>query len=159
MQPVARPARASDLAELARLDALAREHLGGHRGGETYLVTAARPSPAEASLAEDLEHPDRCVLVGSLSETGSVLGYAVAEAITLRDGRSIADISELFVEPDARGVGIGEVLMEQLVEWATARGCFGIDARALPGDRSTKNFFESFGLVARAIVVHRDLRT
>ena len=30
--------------------------------------------------------------------------------------------------------------------------------RAMPGDRSTKNFFESFGLVARALTVHRDLR-
>jgi hypothetical protein len=29
----------------------------------------------------------------------------------------------------------------------------------MPGDRNTKNFFESFGLVARAITVHRDLRS
>ena len=38
---------------------------------------------------------------------------------------------------------------------AAAQGCFGVDSLALPGDRHTKNFFESFGLVARAIVVHR----
>ena len=40
---------------------------------------------------------------------------------------------------------------------APTQGCFGVDSLALPGDRHTKNFFESFGLVARAIIVHRSL--
>ena len=31
-------------------------------------------------------------------------------------------------------------------------------AEVLPGMRDSKNFFETFGLVARAIVVHRSLR-
>ena len=47
--------------------------------------------------------------------------------------------------------------MDALIEWCRAQGCFGVDSLALPGDRHTKNFFESFGLVARAIVVHRSL--
>ena len=40
---------------------------------------------------------------------------------------------------------------------ATAAGAIGVDALALPGDRATKNFFETFGLKARAIVVHLSL--
>jgi hypothetical protein len=48
-------------------------------------------------------------------------------------------------------------MMQALVDWCTERGCMGVDSLALPGDRHTKNFFESFGLVARAIVVHRPL--
>ena len=47
--------------------------------------------------------------------------------------------------------------MDDLVAWCRDRGCVGVDSLALPGDRATKNFFESFGLVARAIVVHRPL--
>jgi hypothetical protein len=47
--------------------------------------------------------------------------------------------------------------MNGIVEWCTARGCVGVDGLALPGNRATKNFFETFGLVARAIVVHRRL--
>ena len=47
--------------------------------------------------------------------------------------------------------------MQALVDWCAARGCFGVDSLALPGDRHSKNFFESFGLVARAIIVHRPL--
>jgi hypothetical protein len=44
-----------------------------------------------------------------------------------------------------------------IVAWGTERGAVGIDAVVLPGARETKNFFESFGLKARALVVHRDL--
>ena len=157
MQPSTRLAGAEDVPELVRLDLLARTHMGAHKGGETYLVTTVRPEPTGVSFLEDLGHPQRRVLLGCLGD--SAVGYAVATTNELRDGRLIADIGELFVEPDARGVGVGESLMGELVRWATEAGCIGIDARALPGDRSTKNFFESFGLVARAITVHRDLRT
>ena len=71
----------------------------------------------------------------------------------------LAEITEIFVEADVRDVGVGESLMGAITEWAVEHDCEGIDARALPGDRNTKNFFESFGLVARAITVHKDLRT
>jgi GNAT superfamily N-acetyltransferase len=156
LAPLVRLAHADDLDELVRLDRLAREHLRPLRGGEMYLLHTARPEPPDDSLRADLADVDRLVLVGCIGEVA--VGYAIASVRPLADGTCAADVSELFVEPPARGVGIGQALMNRLVEWATDRGCIGIDARALPGDRNTKNFFESFGLVARAITVHRDLR-
>ncbi len=155
--PTVRSGTQDDLAELVRLDGLAREHIDPQRGGAMYLLHGARPAPVGASLLEDLDDPGRCVLVGLLGQ--AVVGYAIAALVELRDGSVVADVSELFVEPPARCVGVGEALMDELVVWARRHGCIGIDARALPGDRATKNFFESFGLVARAITVHRDLRT
>lgn len=146
----------ADLPDLVRLDARAREHLRPLRGGAMYLLHTARPDPAEPSLREDLDDVDRMVVVGRIGD--DPVGYAVAAVHELADGSGVADVHELFVEPEARGVGIGQLLMQSLVDWAVDRGCVGIDARALPGDRSTKNFFESFGLVTRALTVHRDLR-
>lgn len=155
--PVVREAVEADLDDLVRLDGLAREHLRPLRGGAMYLLHTARPDPAGPSLIDDLADPDRLVLMGCLGDVA--MGYAVASVRRLADRSVVADVRELFVEPEARGVGLGNQLMHRLVAWATERGCVGIDARALPGDRETKNFFESFGLVARAITVHRDLRT
>lgn len=155
--PNVRPARSEDLAELARLDGLARAHLAALRGGEMYLLHTARPDPPHTSLAADLADVDKVVLLGCLGDVP--VGYAIAGIHPLADGTCSADVAEVFVESAARGVGIGALLMHQLVHWARDRDCVGIDARALPGDRATKNFFESFGLVARAITVHRDLRT
>ena len=64
-------------------------------------------------------------------------------------------VDDLYVEPEARGVGVGEAMMDARPRLGGERGCVGVDALALPGNRATKNFFETFGLVARAIVVHR----
>jgi GNAT superfamily N-acetyltransferase len=66
-------------------------------------------------------------------------------------------VDDLYTEPGCRELGLGELTMEALVDWCRGQGCFGVDSLALPGDRHTKNFFESFGLVARAIIVHRSL--
>ncbi len=154
--PMVRLALLEDLDELVRLDQLARDHLRPLRGGEMYLLHTARPQPAGASLRDDLADVDRIVVLGCL---GAVpVGYAIGAIRPLADATCAADITEVFVEPDARGVGIGSLLLHELLHWASDRGCIGIDARALPGDRNTKNFFEAFGLVARAITVHRDLR-
>jgi hypothetical protein len=37
------------------------------------------------------------------------------------------------------------------------RGCSGVDATALPGNRATKNFFEESGFTARLLVMHHRL--
>ena len=66
-------------------------------------------------------------------------------------------MTDLFVEPDARSVGIGEALVGLIVEFCAARGCIGIDAAALPGHRAAKNFFEGHGFTARSLVMHRSL--
>ena len=75
----------------------------------------------------------------------------------LPDGGRLGVVTDLYTEPGARELGVGEVMMDALIAWCREQGCFGVDSLALPGDRHTKNFFESFGLVARAIVVHRSL--
>jgi GNAT superfamily N-acetyltransferase len=102
-----------------------------------------------------LDVPGACVVVGLLDEV--VLGYATVAEETLVDGSLLAVLGSLYVDPGAREVGVGEAMMDLVLAWSGGRGCRGIDARALPGDRATKNFFERYGLTARAIVVHRVL--
>ena len=63
----------------------------------------------------------------------------------------------LFVEPEARGVGVGEAMMDVVIGWGERVGCYGIDAPALPGARDAKAFFETMGLVTRALVMHRPI--
>jgi len=82
------------------------------------------------------------------------VGFASARIEQLRDGTTLGVIGDLYVEPDARGVGVGEALMDALLVWASERGCQGVDATALPGDRATKNFFEGSGFTARLLVMH-----
>lgn len=84
------------------------------------------------------------------------VGYALV-ALPGPGDRPGARIVELWVEPDAREVGVGRALLEQARRMAVAAGCTAIDSVALPGARSTKNFFEDHGMTARAIVVSSPL--
>jgi GNAT superfamily N-acetyltransferase len=150
-----RPAVASDLPRLVDLAGAVIAELAEQKGGVVWRRHAARTHPLDESLAADLDHPDTQVLVGTIDDT--VIGYAVTTAETLPDEGTLAVVRDLYVEPGARGVGVGATMMDAVLAWAGERGCIGVDALALPGSRATKNFFEGFGLVARAIVVHKDL--
>jgi ribosomal protein S18 acetylase RimI-like enzyme len=98
---------------------------------------------------------DNIVLVGSIDET--VVGYAIVRAHLLHDGDKLAEILELYVEPGAREVAVGEALVNAALAWADERACIGMDATALPGDRVAKNFFETNGFVARSLTMHRSI--
>lgn len=155
MSEAARRATAADLEILAGLAAQAVDEQRAERGGAIWSRREAREVPAGASLGEDLHAPDRLVLAGTYD--GVVVGYAVVAVEPLRDGSPLGVLRDIFVEAEAREVGVGEALVDAVLDWCRERGCVGVDGLALPGNRSTKNFFESFGFVARAIVVHRPL--
>jgi GNAT superfamily N-acetyltransferase len=150
-----RPAGPGDLGDLARLVADAVAELTPLRGGEMWARTLGRRPPFEEGIAAALADPDVLVLAGTVDDT--LVGYAVARLDPMADGTALVVIDDLFTEPEARTVGVGEAMLAAIVEWGTERGAVGVDAVVLPGARETKNFFESFGLKARALVVHRDL--
>jgi GNAT superfamily N-acetyltransferase len=149
---VAVPGDVPRLAELARAAIL---ELSVQRGGPVWAAREARPEPVEEGLAALVDDPDTLVLVGSFD--GVALGFATVRLESLRDGSTLALLEEIYVERGGRGVGVGEALMDAVLAWCEARDCRGIDSLALPGNRETKNFFERFGLTARALVVHRAL--
>ena len=154
-EEAARPATRDDVIRLAELVGAAVAELRQGRGGEVWARHAARRAPYEPDLEREIADPRHHVLVGTVDDV--VMGYGVARTEDLADGGRLGVVSDLYTEPGGRELGIGEVMMDALVQWCRDQGCFGVDSLALPGDRHTKNFFESFGLVARAIVVHRPL--
>ena len=149
-----RPAVEADLERLCVLATEAVDEQRDARGGSVWSRREARRDPS-VTLAAALTDPSTSVLVGTLDDV--VVGYGVLRVERLADGDRLAVVDDLYVEPGARGVGVGEALMQTLIERATEASCIGIDALALPGNRATKNFFEASGLTARAIVVHRSL--
>lgn len=155
MEVTARPATADDLSALVTLATAAIEELTPQRGGQVWRRQQARPIPPGDSLRDDLGDASVHVVVGTID--GTAVGYGVVRVEEMRDGSRLGVISDLFTLEGAREVAVGEHVMDALIAWAAEQGCFGVDSIALPGDRETKNFFESFGLVARAIVVHRPI--
>lgn len=149
---VATPADVDRIADLARV---AIDELTPMRGGAVWTARESRDEPIGAGIGAQLDDPDARVLVGTID--GVVIAYAVAHIEKLRDGSLLGVVSDIFVEEGARGVGVGEAMMVDLDGWCRERGCFGMDAIALPGHRATKNFFEQNGFTARQIVMHHRL--
>jgi len=153
----ARPARTDDVDLLVQIARTHANAIAGTRGADLMLRRELAFTTDELKQLLDgaVQQENQNLVVGTFS--GVVFGYGFVHYEVLNDGATIARLQQLLVDPEARGVGIGEAIMLALLADATERGCIGIDSVALPGDRETKNFFESFGLKARQLVVHRSL--
>lgn len=151
----ARIAGVDDLDLLEEMYRAAAVAIAPQRGGPLDLLLEGRDEPVRDSFDIDLARSETLVTVGTIDD--EPVGYGVVRAEVLPDDTRLARVSDLFVLEPARGVGVGEALLQAMIDFGADRDCQGIDARALPGDRVTKNFFESFGLVARSIAVYKSL--
>jgi ribosomal protein S18 acetylase RimI-like enzyme len=151
----ARRATTEDVADLVTLARQLRSELEEHRGGRLWATRDADGEPLDAAFAATLARPDAVVVVGSIDEV--TVGYGIVLVETLRDGTRLGRLTELFVEPEARSVGVGEAIAHEVLEHCRQERCRGVDVIALPGHRAAKNFFEEQGFTARAITMHHRL--
>jgi GNAT superfamily N-acetyltransferase len=107
---------------------------------------------ALTGLLEDHRH---LVLVGTLD--GVVTGVAVSHHDDRGGHGRLGTLDACYVEPGARGQGLGRLLLDAALAWLTGQGCHGVDGVALPGDRAGKNFYEGAGFKARMLTMHRPL--
>jgi GNAT superfamily N-acetyltransferase len=156
--------RTATTADRQRLCQLAEEFgaaIIAQRGGS--LLTDPGPGRGGGGgvggwVEEQLGDQATLVLVGTLDE--AVVGFAVCHVEGDRDQGGRAPRGALdacFVEPGARGVGVGRLLLDAAVSWIRERGAAGMDGIALPGDRGAKNFYESAGFKARMLTMHREI--
>lgn len=151
----ARTATRDDVGRLVELARELRSELGSYRGGALWATRDVMGEPLDEAFETIVEKTEETVVVGTIDDV--VVGYGIVAVEALRDGSRLGVISELFVEPGARGVGVGEAVANRIVDDCRAAGCSGVDVVALPGHRATKNFFEERGFTARAIVMHHEI--
>jgi GNAT superfamily N-acetyltransferase len=150
-----RPAASEDLPTIATLARAMLAELAPLKGGPLLLAREARAEPFEEAYGALLDRDDVSFVVGCIDDV--VVGFGVVEVEALRTGDHLGVVTDLFVEEGARSVGVGEAIADVLVAFCEDRDCLGVDARALPGHRATKNFFEEQGFTARAIVMHHPM--
>jgi GNAT superfamily N-acetyltransferase len=147
---LARRATADDRAACARLLDLALDGARAMRGGPALLG-----GETTASLLERWSGPRAGLFVGEYEgAVVGLLGVSLAEPVA---GRAGGLIECCYVELDARGVGVGNSLMDAAVAWGQDQGCTDLDALALPGDRQTKQRLEASGFTARLLTLSRRL--
>ena len=95
----------------------------------------------------------------SSSSLSYVAGYGntVMASLVVSITATNAHIDLVYVDPDAREVGLADALVQFLLRELRERAITYVAAQALPGDRSMKNLFERHGLIAQTIIVGKSL--
>ena len=155
MDVQARIATSADLAILVELYRTYRDTLVDERGGTLHLLREAFTEPLEPPLTSILHDDQWLVLVGTFDN--APVGLAAARIETMPDTSQLATVEAIYVDAPAREMGVGEQLLDCVVQWATQRGATGVDVRVLPGMRASKNFLEGAGFAARLLVMHHKL--
>jgi GNAT superfamily N-acetyltransferase len=127
------------------------------RGGAALLAELPALDALDDVLRSGLEAADGVVVAGTIDDF--VVGIATARVHRPASApdRPVGVVEVLYVDPEARGVGVGEAMMDVVLRWGEQAGCHGIDAPALPGARDAKAFFETMGMVTRALIMHRPI--
>ena len=151
----ARPATSSDAGILVQLFERARQVISQVRGGLAYLEAAEGTDLGSfaSRLPSLLADTSRGIWVGTID--GEVVGFAAAHIEGSDHGPSRGVIDAIYVEPEARGVSVGERLLDSAATWFCQFECQSIDVWALPGDSATKALFESAGYKTRMLIMRR----
>lgn len=157
MTPGSRPATEDDIPELVRL----YRELAAEQAALRPLWPWADglDEPIAESLASLLTDDDSLVYLGEIDEVPLGFCWARSEPLLVQaEGARVGVVRLIYTEPEARGVGVGEAMIEPILATLRARGHSLFDARVSPGHRHAKNFFESNGFAARLIVMHHNDR-
>jgi GNAT superfamily N-acetyltransferase len=141
MEPAARAAVPGDLESVLWLYGLLESEMTALK--TSWAATNGLDDPH--SLAERLPE----TIVGVVEEV--VVGFLVSD---VSSGTCV--IEYIFTHPEARGIGVGDAMLDVAMGEARAQGITGYDVAVLPGHRATKNFFEGEGYKARMITMHHD---
>ncbi len=139
-EPEIRVGRTEDIGQLIDLESAARTHLLDQRGGVRWLEE-------NPTVLWNQVVAEGSVLVACIDSV--VLGYLICETTS----ETIAAIRQVYVDPEARGIGCGDGMMAAAIERARSAHHHFLEGQALPGDRETKNLFERAGITARLITV------
>ncbi len=141
-----RRALQNDVAQLAELEVDARANLVDARGGAA-LLAEQRAVGDWSTMLDDTAHR---VWVAAIDEV--VVGFL---QLHHRTGMPTGVVVQVYVQPDAREVGFGDVLLAEAIASIRATGGVCVESFALPGDRETKNLYERAGVTARKIIVSK----
>lgn len=113
--------------------------------------------PLDSAVNEILSDPNSILLIGELDDVPLGILWARSEAMPSRAGDERVGVFRLiYTEPQARGVGLGEAMIDDALGRLRAAGHRRFDARVSPGHRAAKNFFEANGFAARLIVMYHE---
>ena len=119
--------------------------LAGFFLDDMKLLGFTSDRPTMEAVTRDMMDDDKAHLRVARSE-GDLVGVLLAtEFISIKfPGRALW-LEELYVAPEARRLGVGRLLVENLVDWAYERGFAGIELEAYRMNTAASILYRSLG--------------
>ena len=144
-----RSASENDVIAIVELATEAQTEIAQFRGHEHLLEVWTLTDQQWATAITS----DKNIVLVALSSM-SIVGYAKG-VINVKG--TFCTVGHVFVDPQARQLGIGAGLVGEIARIAKVKGCQTLDAVALPGDRKMKNLYERIGMPARLLIASKNL--
>lgn len=139
-----RAMRPGDLDRVAEMIRALSEHHG----------EAPRLTPA--ALARDTAGRDPWARIRIAEAGGELAGYmALIRLAWLQYGDRGMEIYHLFVQPNWRGRGVGQALIERAKREARAAGCVELKVGTHPDNRAAMDYYLSQGFVEQPLIGSR----
>lgn len=153
MQISARPAVNADVFQLVSLYREMEKEQTTRK--PIWALTDGLDLRFDLSLFRAIEAEESFVLAGEIDDATVGFIWATVEPMLERaNGSEIGRVRLIYTEPEARGVGVGHVMLTEMMELLRLRGIRDFDAPVGPGQRAAKNFFESHRFAARSIIMY-----
>lgn len=118
-------------------------------------------------MIDDSENMNGAIYVAE--ENGQVVGFIQGVIIDHRPGRDVIFdavhaprkggwIGLLYVEPEQRGSGIGQALLDEMKRYFQSKNCDTLRLKVLSGNQPAIAFYEKYGLTAREVEMITKLR-
>jgi aminoglycoside 6'-N-acetyltransferase I len=127
------------------------------------MRTALWADQTEADMRRWLTREDAVTLVAT-GPDGKLVGFAEAGERSWAEGAvdgPVAYLEGWYIEPEARGMGVGAALVYAVEEWARARGYRDLCSDTAPGNIASQRAHERLGFaeVDRAVLYHKSIRS
>lgn len=136
-EPLLRTARIDDLPELLRL---AREFYDE----DGFTTSDADLERNFRALLGDEDNAYVCLA----TVDGACVGFALTTNRMILESGNVAELQDLYVMPAYRRHGIGDVLIDDAVEWAAERQASMVEVVVAPNDRDVSRlvaYYERLG--------------
>lgn len=143
-------------ADIATLEVLYREMEPEQTARKPiWAITDGLDEPIDRALAAAIGADESWLILGLIDDIPVGFLWATLEEMLERaGGRRIGRMRLIYTQPEARGVGVGDAMLEYILSVLRPLGIAHFDAPVGPGQRVTKNFFEAHGFAARSIIMH-----
>lgn len=117
-----------------------------HKNGRPDMFPDLTSKYTEQEVADRLAKTDNGVFVAEFD--GEVVGYVFCNVIKEGNGNTLY-IDDLCVDPNARRMGIGRMLIDKTKEYASEKNCDFLMLNVWEFNENAVKFYEEYGFKTR----------